>query len=590
MGRLQGSIARRVTEILVGIRSDYSSNLDAAFNHIFRRLVSVDAAGNVSRQWASLKDLRAEGEPVPGILDALIDGRILLAENDRDGANESAVVALSHEALIGEWPELAEWLEGNRAVLHRIKRQLLNLVAPEVGDRIRAAESIAEIGPTAAEAVPALAKALRDKDERLCRLAADALSKIGPAAISVLIAALRDQVENVRLNAAGALREIGLPAIPMLSAAFDDQTKDARLTITKVLGRIGPVAVPALAEVLHDKDNEVRQCATKVLDNILLEIDAAIRENKLSQSIRETMELVASAVVPALAAAVGDEDMEVRHGAVIAIGNPWFVTRYYYWNPADALEAVSALTKALRDEYKDVRRSAAEALGKIGHKAAEAIPALIETICDEDEVVRCSAAETLGKIGPAAAEAVPALTEALCHGNDILRCNAAEALGKIGPAAAEAIPALEKALRDEDGRLRSNAAEALGKIGPEAADAVPALVEALRGGNDVLRSNAAEALGRIGSAAAIVVPALTEAIGRSTTGLKAIVALGRIGPEAAEAVPAIGKALSYSDEEICDAAEAALKNIGSLPEELQRTLEQIDYVRRCKYQEIFFCE
>ena len=62
---------------------------------------------------------------------------------------------------------------------------------------------------------------------------------------------------------------------------------------------------------------------------------------------------------------------------------------------------------------RDVRRSAADALGKIGPPAAEAVPALAAALHDPDEDVRRSAADALGKIGPAAAEAVPALAAAL---------------------------------------------------------------------------------------------------------------------------------------------------------------------------------
>ena len=55
-----------------------------------------------------------------------------------------------------------------------------------------------------------------------------------------------------------------------------------------------------------------------------------------------------------------------------------------------------ALIDTLKDEHGYVRRDAAEALGKIGSKAA--VPALIHALKDEDGYVRQSAAEALGKI------------------------------------------------------------------------------------------------------------------------------------------------------------------------------------------------
>ena len=68
-------------------------------------------------------------------------------------------------------------------------------------------------------------------------------------------------------------------------------------------------------------------------------------------------------------------------------------------------EAVPALIAALKDEDADVRRSAATALGKIGAEAKEAIPSLTDALKDEDADVRNNAAEALSKIGAKAKEA-----------------------------------------------------------------------------------------------------------------------------------------------------------------------------------------
>jgi HEAT repeat protein len=54
---------------------------------------------------------------------------------------------------------------------------------------------------------------------------------------------------------------------------------------------------------------------------------------------------------------------------------------------------------ALKDQDRDVRSIAAEALGKIGDD--KAIDALIMALKDEDRAVRSSAAEALGQIGSA---------------------------------------------------------------------------------------------------------------------------------------------------------------------------------------------
>ncbi len=52
---------------------------------------------------------------------------------------------------------------------------------------------------------------------------------------------------------------------------------------------------------------------------------------------------------------------------------------------------VSELVKDLKDKSADVRRSAADALGRIGPEAKAAVPALSEALKDEDPDVRLSA-------------------------------------------------------------------------------------------------------------------------------------------------------------------------------------------------------
>ena len=57
-----------------------------------------------------------------------------------------------------------------------------SLRSNDPGERVRAAEVLARIGPAAKNAVPFLVQSLRDPDEDVRRLAARALGQIGPAA------------------------------------------------------------------------------------------------------------------------------------------------------------------------------------------------------------------------------------------------------------------------------------------------------------------------------------------------------------------------------------------------------------------------
>lgn len=81
--------------------------------------------------------------------------------------------------------------------------------------RIHAAYVIAELGPAAAPAVPALRRALDDADPVMRYAAAWALSEIGTAARAAFpelaAHAEDDQVGDVRWIAAKALRKLGIP-------------------------------------------------------------------------------------------------------------------------------------------------------------------------------------------------------------------------------------------------------------------------------------------------------------------------------------------------------------------------------------------
>ena len=106
-----------------------------------------------------------------------------------------------------------------------------------------------------------------------------------------------------------------------------------------------------------------------------------------------------SAVKP-LAAALADEDLNVRYWAARALGRM----------AEQAGEAVPALVGARRTTlpgrglqgpmryYADVRAVSAEALGQIGAPARMALPALKEALSDEDRSVRDAAAEAVKRV------------------------------------------------------------------------------------------------------------------------------------------------------------------------------------------------
>ena len=130
---------------------------------------------------------------------------------------------------------------------------------------------------------------------------------------------------------------------------------------------------------------------------------------------------------------------------------------------ASSEQSLRVLAETLRSGTPgQARRSAAEALGRLGSEAA--IPPLVGALEDEWEWVRFDAAVALGRIGgpQAAAGLVGALRDASWN----VRLQARRALVAIG---APAVAPLARAAADPEPGLRWRVAWALGQIGGEEA-------------------------------------------------------------------------------------------------------------------------
>src|SRR5699024_2971357 len=97
----------------------------------------------------------------------------------------------------------------------------------------------------AADLVPALTDALKDSDNTVRGLAADALGEIGPdakAALPMLLKMLTDANASVRARAAFALGGVGANAeetAPALAHLIKDKDDDVRLNAVSALAEVG---------------------------------------------------------------------------------------------------------------------------------------------------------------------------------------------------------------------------------------------------------------------------------------------------------------------------------------------------------------
>jgi HEAT repeat protein len=410
-----------------------------------------------------------------------------------------------------------------------------------------AAEALGKIGPAA---MPALGKALHAEiSDVVTEAASEALGRIGhPAAIPVLETVLKQGC----IAAAGALGAIGRPAIPVLERVVKDSDRDVSQAAAEALSRIdkfsseqqrnrvkayicvgkrdwkgaaalGPAAVPALEDALEHRDSDVSQAAAEAL----LRIDEFKNESErnrvkayicVGKRDWKGAAALGPAAVPPLENASRNMPSYAREALVAAVGRI---------GPA----GIPLLANALKDKNAGVRKAAAEALGETGRAG---IPLLANALAARERgKVKEAIAEALGKIGPAA---VPALKNALEHGDSDVRKAAARALGGTGPAA---IPVLGEALKDGDTNVRSASAEALGKVGPAA---IPALERVLEHEKWTLRKDTAVARSKIGSAAvsALIEKSREDYEDWMVKGAAAE-ALGKIGPAA---IPALEKALT----------------------------------------------
>src|SRR5438552_10142107 len=181
------------------------------------------------------------------------------------------------------------------------------------------------------------------------------------------------------------------------------------------------------------------------------------REHDAYKALRELGPAAVAPLIQALGQSTGDstQDWWTRDNAAFVLGDI---------GPA-AKAGVLELVALLDSKRAEIRRWAANVLGRIGPDAYEAVPKLLD--CLKDEAIRGRAAEALGEIGADATSAVPALIELLKEENGNVQRSAVVGLGNFGGAAREAVPFLFPLLEAADKTMRKVAAWALREIEPE---------------------------------------------------------------------------------------------------------------------------
>src|SRR5215469_17048772 len=122
------------------------------------------------------------------------------------------------------------------------------------------------------KAVDPLIKKLTGKSIKIRGQAANDLAALGEVAVPALIKVLKGKDENARGHVCVALAKIGpdaAEAVPALIAALKEK-KDSTVPANAALalGRIGKAAVPSLVTALKDKSGRLRELAAGALKDI----------------------------------------------------------------------------------------------------------------------------------------------------------------------------------------------------------------------------------------------------------------------------------------------------------------------------------
>ena len=205
------------------------------------------------------------------------------------------------------------------------------------------------------------------------------------------------------------------------------------------------------------------------------------------------------------------------------------LTGCYVDVPPAAPEFVSIrLSELLADPDPEMRRTAAESLGKIGHQSAT--PGLIEALADREPRVRAAAALALGRVSDG--KSGNALVERLSDSSEAVRAASAVALGEIGfstaheaqilhalhspdvstrLAASRALLSLDtvtfsndlvSSLEDANAQVRQGVAAVISETGD--VRALPSLLRLLQHDADAgVRAEAAFRLGKVGNVAVV---------------------------------------------------------------------------------------
>ncbi len=352
---------------------------------------------------------------------------------------------------------------------------------------------------------------------------------------------------------------------PALAAARRLKAGDSthRLAALRELSEFGTTdsatVIPALTAALADDDARVRAAAA---DSLSLIAAFAIKSGSRGDEI--------PAAARGLFSAIKDPDADVRGAAVRALvsigttstgGGGRQAAQAASAPPAapvDSKQLATALIECLSDKDASTRLAALHGLGAIASKLGdEPPPALIAALDDQVPANQAAVITAVARFPRAHDRLMPTLTRSLADKSPREVQQAARAaLSLIRPSSisAASVPSLAAALENRDADIRYEIIQLLAKLGPSAVVAIPGFIAALKESTDTDRVESRAGAPTMGNAP-LTGPAYVaaEALGRIAPGT----------PRAAQAVAALTEIVRSGPVERRPTAASSLAKFGA---------------------------
>ena len=477
------------------------------------------------------------------------------------------------------------------------KALVTRIVHPDARVRRVSIRALSKLAPPVDMIVPLVAKQLADEDPSVVMPALHTMADAGSAAVPFLIESLAEP--KSRYWASVVLAEIGpeagpaVPALLQIAEAADGEPEE-RMQAILALAAIGDEAAAAAGgplAILASSEKGPVQFAAVYACGMLRAADAADALEGVATSEVPFLSAIATwglarihsddatrvtAAYDKLMAGMQDENPALRQASVTGLSDI-----------EDNLSAEQRgslaveLTVGIQDAAAAVREAAAAALVRLG---SDAVPALV-ALLDKDGEQQRLGLELLATIGPPAADGFgPALDTFLGSKDVLVRADAAFALGAMARAEGDDETAIDASLADKavgpmveivtaadtPDEVRYTTIYALGKFGGLASPATESLRK-LAESDDVLLATVAAWAGlkiepENKELYEQAIPLLEKALRseRELARLEAAVTLGEIGGDAATSVPLL-ELVSEDDPSrpVRNAAAAAVKKINA---------------------------